>query len=89
MAKVKTKVDGQPYDETCTLQELIDWSNSRWIAGQHEAALNVEKRAKALADVELKGKEFIIERNDEGVLELVVEEKATETSKDTGGQGNG
>lgn len=82
--KVKTKVDGLVYEETCTLQELIEWSNGRWNAGQHEAALNVEKRAKALAEVELKSKDYLLERDDEGKLVLVVNEKPTTPPADTG-----
>lgn len=68
--KVTTKVDGQDYEESCTLEELITWSNGRWIAGQHEASLNIEKRAEALAKVTLKGKKYSLDRNDEGILEL-------------------
>ena len=73
--KVKTKIDGQAYEETCTLQELIEWSNGRWNAGQHQAALDVEKRAQALAEVEIKETDYLLERTDECQLTLIVEEK--------------
>jgi hypothetical protein len=84
--KVKVKLDGQDYEETQSLEQLINWSNSRWAAGQHEAALNVQKRAEALARVTLKGRKHTLERNDEGVLELQL---GAEEEKKAEEKGNG
>lgn len=88
MDKTKTKIDGQSFDETCTLEQLIAWSQGRWQAGQHEAALNVQKRVEALARVIHKDKKFEIER-DEGTGELkLVFEAPPAAPVPAGGTGN-
>lgn len=51
--------------EDCTLDELNKWSAGRWLAGQHQAAADVQKRYEALVRHENQGRDIEFHRDDE------------------------
>jgi len=69
MPRVKTVVNGQPYVEELSFEQLSQWSAGRWQAGQGDQSDNVMHRAQALIEATQKGKTVI---RDEGSGELQV-----------------
>lgn len=58
----------EEFKETLTLEQLAEWSKGRWAAGQHQAALDVQKRYEAL----------VREKNPDRLVEFVRDEKTGE-----------
>jgi hypothetical protein len=99
MAKTKEakKIDPGPLDgEPCDADELNKWSAGRWVAGQHQAALDVQKRYEALIrhqnpdrevefyrDEETGELNFGLKKTDDELLaELEAEEKAKKEAEE-------
>lgn len=63
-------------EEPLTKEELATWSKGRWLAGQHEAASNIQKRFEALVRSEHPDSDVEFSRNNE-TGELSYEVKKT------------
>lgn len=99
MAKDKQKAAapavGPKADEPCSAEELNKWSAGRWLAGQHQAALDVQTRYEALIKHENPGANIEFYRDEEtGELsfsigksdeELLREMELEEAAKKSGG----